>query len=92
MAQRSAVGVWVSVSSEAQKLVDRVRRFSDLPIAVGFGISTQQQVLDVQRYADAAVVGSAIVHELEKVEGTPDVSKRIGTFARNLLPAKSLRA
>lgn len=53
------------LSAEAEKLVRRMRRFSDLPIAVGFGISKPQHVKDVWRYADAAVVGSAIVREIE---------------------------
>jgi tryptophan synthase alpha chain len=78
-----------SVSAEAEELVKRVRRFTDLPIAVGFGISTREQVLDVQRYADAVVVGSAIVQELERLVGEPDIARRIGEFAGNLLPAKS---
>jgi tryptophan synthase, alpha subunit len=92
VSRAGVTGTRDSVSSEAEKLVNRVRRFSDLPIAVGFGISTREQVLDVQRYADAVVVGSAIVQELERNAGAPDISKRIGAFARSLLPAKSLRA
>jgi len=92
VSRAGVTGTRDSVSSEAEKLVGRVRRFSELPIAVGFGVSTREQVLDVQRYADAVVVGSAIVQELERNAGAPDISKRIGTFARNLLPAKSLRA
>jgi tryptophan synthase alpha chain len=63
-----------------------------LPVAVGFGISTRDQVIDVQKYADAAVVGSAIVQELERVTGEEDIAERIGNFAGNLLPAKSSRA
>jgi tryptophan synthase alpha chain len=73
-------------------LVKRVRNFSSLPIAVGFGISNRDQVLDVQRYADAVVVGSAIVQELERVAGEPDIPKRIGEFARSLVTAKSTTA
>src|SRR5947207_5371081 len=53
------------MSAEAEKLVRRMRKFSDLPIAVGFGISTTEHVADVWRYADAAVVGSAIVAQIE---------------------------
>src|SRR2546429_167798 len=54
------------MSAEAEKLVERVRRFSDLPVAVGFGISKPDHVRDVWRYADAAVVGSAIVKVVEE--------------------------
>jgi tryptophan synthase alpha subunit len=49
-------------------------------------------VADVQKYADAVVVGSAIVQELERVNGEGNIAKRIGEFSGNLLPAKSSRA
>jgi tryptophan synthase alpha chain len=71
-------------SSDAEKLVNRVRKYSDLPIAVGFGISNSEQVSEVWRYADAAVVGSAIVAEIEKLTGVSDLVPRIGQFARRL--------
>ncbi|MFN2532014.1 MAG: tryptophan synthase subunit alpha [Pyrinomonadaceae bacterium] len=74
-----------SVSAEAEELVGRVRTFSDLPVAVGFGISTVEQVRDVQRYADAAVVGSAIVAEIEKLNRDPHLVSRLGAFVRNLV-------
>jgi tryptophan synthase alpha chain len=73
------------MSSEAERLVGRVRRFSDLPVAVGFGISTPDQVADVWRYADAAVVGSAIVAEIEKASSAGEVVSRIGQFVRELI-------
>jgi tryptophan synthase alpha chain len=73
------------MSSEAERLVGRVRGFSDLPVAVGFGISTPEQVADVWRYADAAVVGSAIVAEIEKASSTGAVVSRIGQFVRELI-------
>jgi tryptophan synthase alpha chain len=73
------------VSAEAEKLVSRVRRVSDLPVAVGFGISTPNQVADVWRYADAAVVGSAIVREIEQGLSSEDCVSRVGRFARRLV-------
>jgi len=57
-----------------------MRRFSSLPIAVGFGISNAAQVADVSRYADAVVVGSAIVAEMEKSIGKWDVVRQVGEF------------
>jgi tryptophan synthase alpha chain len=56
-------------------------------VAVGFGISTSEQVADVQRYADAVVVGSAIVHELERNLGDEHLPELIGEFAKELLPS-----
>ena len=78
-------GARAQMSVEAEKLVRRMRKFSDLPIAVGFGISTPEHVADVWRYADAAVVGSAIVSEIEKAESAVDAVTRVGRFARELV-------
>jgi tryptophan synthase alpha chain len=78
-------GVQTSVSTEAERLVNRVRRFSSLPIAVGFGISNAEQVQDVQRYADAAVIGSAIVSEIERLRGATDLAQQLGKFIKELI-------
>ena len=53
------------LSAAARPLVERVRRFTKLPLAVGFGISSAAQVRAVQTLAEAAVVGSAVVHAIE---------------------------
>ena len=66
VSRTGVTGAQTELSNEAEKLVARVRRVTDLPIAVGFGISTREQVMEVWRYADAAVVGSAIVAEIER--------------------------
>src|SRR6267154_1049762 len=73
-------GTRAEVSVVAEKLVGRVRGVSDLPVAVGFGISTPEQVADVWRYADAVVVGSAIVAEIERLAGSDDLVGNIGRF------------
>jgi tryptophan synthase alpha chain len=58
---------------------------SDLPVAVGFGISTSEQVRQVWRFADAAVIGSALVSQIEKLAGSSDLVAGLGEFARSLL-------
>ena len=73
------------MTRDAEDLVKRVRSVSDLPVAVGFGISTAEQVRAVWRFANAAVVGSAIVSEIEKLGNSPDLVKRVGEFARSLV-------
>jgi len=70
----------------AQPLVQRVRAITNLPVAVGFGISNREQVQQVSRFADAAVIGSAIVRQIEQFADAGDLVSRIGTFARSLVP------
>jgi tryptophan synthase alpha chain len=85
VSRAGVTGARDEVSAAAEKLVRRVRKFSDLPVAVGFGISTPAQVADVWRYADAAVVGSAIVREIEHGLSSEDCVSRVGQFARSLV-------
>jgi tryptophan synthase alpha chain len=80
VSRAGVTGTRETVSAEAEKLVERVRKFSSLPVAVGFGISNAAQVEDVHRYADAAVVGSAIVAEMERSASAPDLVEHIGSF------------
>jgi tryptophan synthase alpha chain len=55
-----------NIPAVVQPLVERARRFTRLPLAIGFGISTPAQVHEIQQLADAAVVGSAVVHAIEE--------------------------
>jgi tryptophan synthase alpha chain len=55
-----------SMTADAQALVARIRRWSKLPVAVGFGISNADHVAQVAEFADAAVIGSAIVELIER--------------------------
>jgi len=86
VSRAGVTGARTEVSDEAGRLVGRVKTVTDLPVAVGFGISSRAQVEEVWRYADAAVVGSAIVAEIERSLGEPDLVARVGAFARALLP------
>ena len=86
VSRAGVTGARNDMSSDAERLVMRVRKVSELPVAVGFGISNAEQVADVWRYADAAVVGSAIVAEIEKSQDDANLVQRIGEFSRRLLP------
>ena len=88
VSRAGVTGARAEVSAEAEKLAGRLRRVSDLPVAVGFGISSREQVAEVWRYADAAVVGSAIVAEMERLAGAPDLVGRVGAFVRALVPER----
>lgn len=86
VSRTGVTGAQSEASADAQKLVERARRFTELPIAVGFGISTARQVADVWTYADGAVVGSAIVQVIEQSVGKSDPVADVGHFVRSLLP------
>lgn len=58
------------VAEGAEALVRRIRRLTTLPVALGFGISRPEHVAEVTRYADAAVVGSALVELIAACAGT----------------------
>lgn len=85
VSRTGVTGARENLSNEAELLVKRVRQVSSLPVAVGFGISSAGQVAETQRYADAAVVGSAIVAQIEKLSPSPNVAKEIGQYVRRLI-------
>lgn len=58
-------GARASVSSAAEKLVQRVRRTTSLPVCVGLGVSNAEQAAEVASYADGVIVGSAFVKALQ---------------------------
>ncbi|HZP18315.1 MAG TPA: tryptophan synthase subunit alpha, partial [Terriglobales bacterium] len=69
VSRTGVTGARKELPEDAQKLVLRLRRFTPLPIAVGFGISQPEQFSSVGKFADAAVVGSAIVQIIEQNPG-----------------------
>ena len=85
VSRAGVTGARDEMTDDAEALVKRVRSVSDLPVAVGFGISTAEHVRQVWKFAEAAVIGSAIVREIEKLKGSPDLVNRVGQFARSLL-------
>ena len=85
VSRAGVTGARDEMTEDAEALVKRLRSVSDLPVAVGFGISTPEQVRQVWRFAEAAVIGSAIVREIEKLAASPDLVSRVGEFARSML-------
>jgi tryptophan synthase alpha chain len=70
------------VAADAETLVRRIRAHSDLPLALGFGIARPEHVAEVGRWADAAVVGSALVNVIADHERDGDEAARAGAFVR----------
>jgi tryptophan synthase alpha chain len=85
VSRAGVTGARNEIPRDAEALVTRIRAISNLPVAVGFGISTAQQVRQVWQFADAAVIGSAIVNQIENLANRRDLVKRTGEFARSLL-------
>lgn len=85
VSRAGVTGAQANMSGDAARLVERARNHTELPIAVGFGISTREQILDVWEFADAAVVGSAIVSEIEK-SLLEDPVEAVETFVGGLMP------
>lgn len=75
-------GAQVQVAAGAAAMVQRIRKHTDLPIALGFGISTPEQVAEVCAYADAAVVGSALVSVIAEAGAKPDLIERVEQYVR----------
>jgi tryptophan synthase alpha chain len=69
VSRTGVTGARKDLADDAQKLVQRLRKFTKLPIAVGFGISGPEQFASVGKFADAAAVGSAIVQTIESNRG-----------------------
>jgi tryptophan synthase alpha chain len=87
VSRTGVTGTQDKVSGDARELVERLRTYTEIPIAVGFGISTRAQVEAVGEFADAAVVGSALVataHAAGK-----DAARVAGEFVRQLLAGEA---
>lgn len=81
-----------TVSESVSPLVSSMRKVTDLPLAVGFGISNADQVRTVGSVADGVVVGTAIVRCVEENAASPDLPAKLEAFARGLasgLPSKN---
>ncbi|MGA2456912.1 MAG: tryptophan synthase subunit alpha [Terriglobales bacterium] len=69
ISRTGVTGARQQMTGDAKTLVQRIRRFARLPVAVGFGISTPAQFKAVGKFAEGAVVGSAIVQAIEQNPG-----------------------
>src|SRR6266404_1663880 len=89
VSRTGVTGVRQNLSEATANLVQRVRRFTDLPVAVGFGVSTPEHVAEVWQHADAAVVGSRLVAEIESNASDPALVEKVGALTRWLVSSRS---
>ena len=80
------------VASGAEGMVRRIRAQTPMPIALGFGISRPEHVAEVCAYADAAVVGSALVSVIAEAAATPHLVARVENYVQWLKGASALNA
>jgi len=71
-----------AVADGAEEMVRRIRAASPLPVALGFGISKPEHVREVGRWADAAVVGSALVNVIAEAGASDDLNTRVEEYVR----------
>jgi tryptophan synthase alpha chain len=87
VSREGVTGMQTKVADTIAQMTAKIRAHTDLPIAVGFGISTPQQAQTVAASAEAVVVGSAIVDQIARHGATPDFISRVSDFVRSLVEA-----
>ena len=90
VSRTGVTGARKNLENDARQLVERLRKLTRLPIAVGFGISEASQVQSVAQFADAAVVGSAIVDRIERHPGKE--ARAVAEFIQQLLSRVRLQS
>ena len=80
-------GMQTNIASDLAVQVARLRAHTDLPIAIGFGISNPEQARIVASEGDACVVGSAIVNQIAQHGKSPELARKVGAFVKSLSDA-----
>jgi tryptophan synthase alpha chain len=84
VSREGVTGMQCKVADTITEMTARIRAHTDLPIAVGFGISTPEQAAVVARSAEAVVVGSAIVNQIAQHGGSAELVEEVGRFVSQL--------
>jgi tryptophan synthase alpha chain len=92
VSRAGVTGARADIPAEARELVVRIRAVSDLPVALGFGISTPGHIREVGGWADAAVVGSALVERIAAAGSSPALLPAVGQFVRSLRDTEEVMA
>ena len=87
ISREGVTGMQTSVASNLASQVAKIRAHTDLPVAVGFGISNPKQAKLVASSSDAVVVGSAVVNQIAMHGKSKDLVKHVGEFVKSLADA-----
>jgi tryptophan synthase alpha chain len=87
VSREGVTGMQAVIADTVAEMTARIRAHTDLPVAVGFGVSTPEQAAIVARSADAVVVGSAIVNQIAQHGRSPDLVSEVSRFVSRLAQA-----
>ena len=87
VSREGVTGMQSQLATDLGERTARIRRHTDLPIAVGFGVSNPDQARSVAACADAVVVGSAVVNQIAAQQNSDDLVERVTAFTATLLKA-----
>ena len=87
VSREGVTGMQQKVSDTVAEMTANIRAHTDLPIAIGFGISNPEQAKLVAQHAEAIVVGSAIVNQIAERGKSPDLLEQVGQFVKRLADA-----
>ena len=84
ISREGVTGMQTSVATNLTSQIAKLRSHTDLPIAIGFGISNPDQAKAVAQEGDACVVGSAIVNQIAEHGKSPELVATVGAFVKSL--------
>ena len=87
ISREGVTGMQTSVASNLSSQIAKLRAHTDLPVAIGFGISNPEQARAVAQEGDACVVGSAIVNQIAANGKSPELVAKVGAFVKSLADA-----
>lgn len=87
VSRTGVTGEQSSIESSVEPMVQKIKQHTDIPIAVGFGISNPQQAKEIAGFGDAVVVGSAIVRMIGELGDTPETAVKVGAYVKTLVDA-----
>lgn len=92
VSRTGVTGERASVEAGVKPMVTKIKEHTDMPVAVGFGISNPEQAAEVSAYADGVVVGSAIVRMVGQLGDSPETARKVGAFVKSLADATKGKA
>ena len=84
VSREGVTGMQQKISETIPAMTAKIRAHTNLPIAIGFGVSTPEQAKTIASYGDAVVVGSAIVNQIAEHGKSSELVKRVGEFVKSL--------